>query len=540
MITVLKALTTKGFAGSAIVAGWEGLGRSVTSITVAEVPDAIDWLRGGEIVLSTAFYMKERPEWFEKWVEGMVQVGAAALAIKPQRFIGTIPENIIEKANRLRFPLVALPFNVTWPMIINPLAEELLRSEQASPSVTSDSWQKGLLQIIIDGLGFPTLGEFLCRRLGMPVIIQNQHMDVYAAKAPEGLEWKWSGILSARLTNEAVLNLRNQLRAPEKLLTWRCGDTEVFEYFFKLVAHGKLLGYLSVLRLADDPRFEEALAEYAANVVSLAFARLATAVEEAQSRKRHLLRNFLRSNSLDGDKDLELALRQKGAFLLIRPDIGTKGTQSTEQVDWGHVLARIEAMLQSGNPLSILTDLPEGLAVLVHITRNQDPVRYLKAVAGEISSRLAGALPGSQPAVGIGRVAAKPEEYHASFVQAKRALGVAVSGAAPDRICLFDEIGIYRLLDRIQDSAVLKEYKDEVLSRLEQADSDSGQGLLLTLEAYFDADCSTRRAAQALYLHENTVRYRLQQVQKLTGLNLLRFDDRVRLYLALKISHLGI
>lgn len=547
MITVLKALTTKGFAGSAIVAGWEGLGRSVTSVTVAEVPDAIDWLRGGEVVLSTAFFMKERPDWFETWVEGMVQAGAAALAIKPQRFIESIPDRIRETADRLRFPLISLPLTVTWPMIITPLTEEIIRSRQVSPNGNSDDWQNELLQAIVDGLGFPTVAELLCGRLGLPVAIHNEYLDVAAIKAPGGSEEKYGLLLEERQSSSVVGLLKGQLnsRHPEETartpLIWNLRGVEVREHFHRLVNHDRTVGYLSILRLGDDPEPDEVLSDYSASVVSLAFVRLQAAVEEAQFRMRYVLRSFLRSQGAAPGihEDLEPTLKQVGAFLLLRPGTNAEGAQLTPLTGTGDALVRLEALIHSSDPLSAMTELPEGIAVLIHVPKGQNPANYLKTVAGEISKR-ATELLGAPVAVGIGRTASTPDEYRMSFVQAKRAVSVAVTGALQDQICSFDEIGIYRLLDRLQDSGVLKEYKDEVLGRLELADRESGLGLLATLEAYFDADCKTAKVAKMLYLHENTVRYRLQQIQRITGLNLSRVDDLARLYIAVKISQLGV
>jgi DNA-binding PucR family transcriptional regulator len=60
--------------------------------------------------------------------------------------------------------------------------------------------------------------------------------------------------------------------------------------------------------------------------------------------------------------------------------------------------------------------------------------------------------------------------------------------------------------------------------------SENGNGALLeTLRAYLDCDLDVRRAADALYVHPNTVRYRLRRISELTGLDTQSFSGMVEL-----------
>ncbi|MEL7658317.1 MAG: PucR family transcriptional regulator ligand-binding domain-containing protein, partial [Bacillota bacterium] len=53
MITIQDVLNADVFQNYNVLAGENGLLREVTTITIAEVPDAAKWLRGGELVCST-------------------------------------------------------------------------------------------------------------------------------------------------------------------------------------------------------------------------------------------------------------------------------------------------------------------------------------------------------------------------------------------------------------------------------------------------------------------------------------------------------
>jgi len=106
------------FQEAKIVAGHNGVDKEVKSVTVAEVPDAADWLKGGELVVTTGYFIKDDREFQKKWINALIESGAVALAIKPDRFLGKTPEQLIEIANEKSFCLIELPLDVTWPAVI--------------------------------------------------------------------------------------------------------------------------------------------------------------------------------------------------------------------------------------------------------------------------------------------------------------------------------------------------------------------------------------------------------------------------------------
>jgi len=59
--------------------------------------------------------------------------------------------------------------------------------------------------------------------------------------------------------------------------------------------------------------------------------------------------------------------------------------------------------------------------------------------------------------------------------------------------------------------------------------------LLETLQAFFDNNLSISKTAQAIYVHRNTLLYRLRRVKEITGLDPKKFDNAVQLRLALKM-----
>lgn len=131
-----------------------------------------------------------------------------------------------------------------------------------------------------------------------------------------------------------------------------------------------------------------------------------------------------------------------------------------------------------------------------------------------------------------------PAELGIAHSEARGALHVA-RRFGRGQTAIFDELGLLRFLVGPSDDADLHGFVDDVIGPLIVADRARNGELLATLRGYLEANCSQAEAAQLLFVHHKTMRYRLERIQKLSGLNLHLHDDRVRADLALRIYELG-
>ncbi|MCQ0019673.1 helix-turn-helix domain-containing protein [Actinomadura madurae] len=79
-------------------------------------------------------------------------------------------------------------------------------------------------------------------------------------------------------------------------------------------------------------------------------------------------------------------------------------------------------------------------------------------------------------------------------------------------------------------------FRVRLLDPLRDYDEVHGSDLVRTLETFLQNSGSWTRCAEQLHLHVNSVRYRIQRIQDLTGRDLSRLEDRVDFFLALRLS----
>lgn len=89
-----------------------------------------------------------------------------------------------------------------------------------------------------------------------------------------------------------------------------------------------------------------------------------------------------------------------------------------------------------------------------------------------------------------------------------------------------------QLLDKLSCSPDLKPFR-EVVEPLLAYDRERRSDLTRTLAVYFDAGTNASEAADRLFLHRNSLLYRLERIQKLTGLDLKEPEARLVLQLGL-------
>lgn len=134
--------------------------------------------------------------------------------------------------------------------------------------------------------------------------------------------------------------------------------------------------------------------------------------------------------------------------------------------------------------------------------------------------------------IGIGTEVSDISQISKSYNRAYTAMRMAIYRNTP--YISFEDMGFYKILFSVKDEEVLYSYADEILAPLEAAEGKA-QSYLELLKAYIENDRSLERTAAALYLHRNTVNYRLQKLKELLNSPLKTVNDLFPYQVALAI-----
>lgn len=157
-----------------------------------------------------------------------------------------------------------------------------------------------------------------------------------------------------------------------------------------------------------------------------------------------------------------------------------------------------------------------------------------KELANRLTLAVSKVVPGLQLTWGVSRAHGDPSRLPSAWNEARTALSAAYRMGGHG-VFLYEELGIVRLLLGSGGDPDLQTFIEDVTGPLIAYDREKGACLIPTLRAYFDADCSQRLAAERLFIHHKTLRYRLERIKQLTGLDLNRHEDRMRADVALRL-----
>lgn len=155
-------------------------------------------------------------------------------------------------------------------------------------------------------------------------------------------------------------------------------------------------------------------------------------------------------------------------------------------------------------------------------------------VARSVEAELDAGLTGYQVTVALSRPTADPVDLHRAGSEALLAANVATARGVTS--LSFEETGAYRLLlpAMSEDPGELQRFQEETVAPLVAYDVQYETELVRTLETFLAADGSVAKTAERLFTHRHTIRYRLDRVRELSGLDVGSTDGRERLSLGLK------
>jgi sugar diacid utilization regulator len=307
----------------------------------------------------------------------------------------------------------------------------------------------------------------------------------------------------------------------------------------ELRAGGEVVGELRH-RAREQPA-PPALVRWLATLLALEVERARGPERASEAAVASFIRDLIdrkvtdRENIVARGKELGLDLDAGASVVVARAH-----PQVPEEGDWrARALAVVErgargvarGSLAAAVELSAHPGNHDGEAIV--IVPGDDP-EVARRVAEAVRRELEVNLISYAIAVAVSRPARNPADIHRAGAEALLAANVAE--AQGTQLLAFEETGAYRLLlpAMSEDPAELQRFHDETVAPLVAYDEQYDTELVRTLESFLDADGNVAKTAGTLFTHRHTIRYRLERVRELTGLDVSSTDGRERLGLGLK------
>jgi purine catabolism regulator len=489
-------------------------------------------VKPNELLLTTGYPLRDDPESLIQLVAELDDRGLAALAIKLHRYLDEVPAGLLTEADRRGFPVIEFPQGVGFDDVLNEVLGALL-NRQAALAARSEEVHRALVSVVLEGGDLDDLAVELAGLLDGPVLVTTPdgRLVAQAGDSDHLTEILGSSVFdpSGRFRVEANHSVGSGHMAKVSIVAGR-------------VDHGRIV----LFSRRPIPDADVRALERAATVAALAVTKgLAVAAVEGKYRA-----DFLRDLVTGRVEDLAAAVAHAS---FLGWDVNRPMVVAVAELDPGQVPASVsgldlrpvqerfaaawQTVLRGVDPGSAVASFHNEVVVVLGAPADQE----LDRLVAELDRQVAGDRGGGRLSfsLGLSRLAGQAAELPRAYEQARTAVRIGRRLQGPGARVTFDRLGAYRLLALIPDSDELCGYVNDVLGPLSD-DSAESVDLRRTLEVLIDANGNVAEAARRLHFHYNTLRYRIEKLERMVGPFTTHAALRLDLSLALRVRQMRV
>jgi sugar diacid utilization regulator len=363
-----------------------------------------------------------------------------------------------------------------------------------------------LTQVAVSGEGQPGIAKALHELTGMPVAIEDRYGNLAAWAGPGRPDpYPKESFAKREHLLRRLMRARKPIQDGERLVLLASPRPE-------------LLGIVALIdpdRAADTA--DLVALEHGATVLSMELARLRGIADTELRLCRDLVHDLLSGT----DDESALARAEALNYDLRRPHrvvvVEGKGRARAHDALLSAVRRALRTARQDG-----LCEIWSGhVAIVTAGQANWEQLR--RAMVSDL---------GSQCRIGVGSLSVRPSELPRSLREAGLALRLQKTLLPGSSACEYPKLGIFRMLASIADLTDVEAFVREWLGSLVDYDTRRKAELVHTLTQYLEHGGNYDATAAELSVHKSTLKYRLQRIRDLTGLELNDPDVHFNLQLA--------
>jgi sugar diacid utilization regulator/putative methionine-R-sulfoxide reductase with GAF domain len=281
--------------------------------------------------------------------------------------------------------------------------------------------------------------------------------------------------------------------------------------------------------------------EHGSTVLALELSKERAAAEVERRLRGDLVEEVL-AGGLEGDEAERVArqaerlghrLPQRAWVVVLEADDDETEAVLAARGQQDRLDSALSGLVRSRLP-GALTLVRSASAVFLVPDEIASDLAAVEKLAGQILAGTAAVMRPGSGSVGIGNLANSVAELARSHLEARQALRLTRRAGGRGRVASYRSLGAFRLLLEVQSPDALRRFVNELLGTLLQYAQSRDTPLLETLEALSAARWVRRAAARQLGIHINSMSYRAERIQTLTGLQLDDPETRVAISIALR------
>lgn len=545
-LSISDILALSAFKRAEILAG-DFLDRPrIQKINVMADPEVLEWVAEDEMLLMTGYSLAEM-EIGERlaFFQSCHEMGVAAVAIKLKPYLDRLDEPILGYLESVDLPLVEVPQEVPISLIVSQVTG-LLFQRQTRVIERLETIHQSFTDILLGGGGQAEIITILADYINDPVVFEISYSrDIIS-------DWR-------NLTEEDQEVVRADYERFRKARLGR-GEHRISRGEFShggriirrisipIVLRNDIYGYLTAWSYSSELNsYDLSIMEVATTILSLIIMQFLSVREVEIKYASEFFEDIISEDSEKRKRAVGtysyFNLRPNDRYAVLKADLKADLDIQPESINLAvrrliHFLSpELDNLKYRFGLEGVIATRANGLQILLSFTDRGDYRPVMERLAGEIRRMLAGYFPGYRADLGSGRLKDTVEEIRESHHEAAHCIGISTR-KQDEKILFYDDLGIYTFLYHEGMVNETEDFAMSILGPLEAYDDRMKNQLFETLASYFRCSGNLMEMSRELFLHYNSVLYRLGRIREILKINLDDVDDRLNLAVALKIREL--
>lgn len=539
MKILAEVLALPRFSDLQLLSSHSNLTQPLESVEITETPDVADFIPKNVMILTTAMIYKDDQEKLKPFIDSLKQAECVALGIKVGRFLDEISPEIVAYASAVDLPLIKIPSTQPLGGLLHEIVGYLRDSKTEQMSVAFDIQKRfsTLLMQDVDATRF--IAEF-AKILNAPIILLSPWQQVIAhsnyfygnQKSAEFFIEQLSKDHFQQLAQEKkIFRLQDERQENIQVAGFPIRVNDYFPYYLLVLSPEQIPYPISefaidqaILVLTFMLFKNQKIAESFEHLKTDFLDRLLDTHQEALSKHQNWLELWKNYRLINSDY-YQLAI----VYGVTKPENEThiRYQQAEGQLIFQWLKEQLPEILPD---VALFKLKNQNKSILIFQSKKNDHLMILQNLA----ERLQQALP-ITIRFALGNAYENLEDLPNSYIEASSTLEASLHAQKPATVQLFHPKGLAGLFEKIGTEDV-EYFCQQQLKELAYPTEPTLQELRKTLKVFLDFNCEITKTANALYLHRNTIKYRMNQCEKLLGTSIQEPETSLLLRVALELS----
>lgn len=537
MYTIKDFLSIDQLYGIKLKAGAKGLSRVIRTATIMDIPDIIDWVNKGVLVVSGVLF----EQCFSKeMVDAFFNKGIAGIVTK-EKFTNSVNQDILDYCDEIGFPIVTVPQNYSWEQIISPVLDAIIRVPY---QIIEESQRLHyiLIHSMINGVSLPDI----CAKFYELTNINHAILDsdFYIIGSSDNAFWKpCTKKINTDKLRPADVYMQH---IDNSCVQTYCYQSSLFNdlhqklFFYPIILGHVKYGYIVTILDNDVKNISANDAmkiQQLGLIIALHVVNLRSIIDATRRFNNLLLEQLLIEDYLIPQRAEEL-LSLTGKKLHSQYYAIHFVYKKLEDVDSlvklnskiNRFYDSLEDQIENSEHIIWFEKKHAQIFLVPQSTATDNMVITMKDLfisTTKVSS------------VYVGVSEQTPLHFiKKAFNQSERVANFLMMIESKIPYYKYQDLGILKFFiekdGKLADDFV-KEIYESIIIPLINYDQEHHSQLLKTLTTYIENDCSKTKTEKQLFIHKNTLIARFNVINKLLNCNLSSSEDFFNIQLALKI-----